>query len=235
MGDRLRLRTVAGDVAELLAAEWRLALGLAIAVFAPLAVIEALLGAPVITLDTEESVNAAALVSAAVSAVTATLGSHFYAGVLAGALLHRRALSTRVPVARTLRSVPYARLIALDLIITLAVAVGVLALVIPGLLAIVYLWLAPAVVEIEDAKVLAAVRRSVALVRGSFWRVAWMFLVLQTAQAALGGVARAAGSSVAGEHVGSLLATLVVAPVAAVAVISITLELQTLHARRLTV
>lgn len=103
---------------------------------------------------------------------TGLLGEIFYTGAVAIALTHPRGSDGKPPSLRQVaRMIDYRALIAVDLIFGVLVAVGVVAFVIPGLLAFVYLSLAAPVVEIEHHGVRAALARSYRLVRGHFWLV----------------------------------------------------------------
>jgi hypothetical protein len=72
------------------------------------------------------------------------------------------------------RGLPWGRLILADLLVGLLVLIGVLALVIPGLILLSLLAVVAPVIEIEDRRVLAALRRSARLVRPHFW---WVLLL----------------------------------------------------------
>jgi len=110
---------------------------------------------------------AAALV---VLVVTGLLGEVFYTGAVAASLTH--AHDSRPPTLREIaRTIDYGRLIAVDLIYGVAVAIGTLLLVVPGILAFVWLALAAPVIEIERRGVRDSLRRSLQLVRGRFWLV----------------------------------------------------------------
>lgn len=87
---------------------------------------------------------------------------------LVGAAAHGREPLTFAQVARSL---PWCRLIAADLLVTLAVVLGLLLFVLPGLAALTFLAVVGPVIEIEHRRVLAAVRRSVRLVRRHIWAV----------------------------------------------------------------
>lgn len=75
-------------------------------------------------------------------------------------------------IADMLRNLPWRRLILADLLVALLFIVGLIALVLPGLLAINLFVIVGPVVEIEDLPVVAALRRSAHLVRQRFWTVA---------------------------------------------------------------
>jgi len=71
-----------------------------------------------------------------------------------------------------LRSLPWGSLILADLLTTLIIVVGLVALIIPGLIAITLLAVVGPVIELEHQPALAGLRRCVHLVRPHFWRVA---------------------------------------------------------------
>ena len=71
-----------------------------------------------------------------------------------------------------LRSLPWGSLILADLLATLIIVVGLVALIIPGLIAITLLAVVGPVIELEHRSALAGLRRSVHLARPHFWRVA---------------------------------------------------------------
>jgi hypothetical protein len=82
-----------------------------------------------------------------------------------------------VAIREVLRTLPWWRLVAADLIVVLLVVAGLIALVIPGLVIANLLALAGPVIEIEDWPVRGALRRSARLVRPYFWRVALLAMV----------------------------------------------------------
>jgi hypothetical protein len=71
-----------------------------------------------------------------------------------------------------LRSLPWGSLILADLLTTLIIVVGLVALIIPGLIAITLLAVVGPVIELEHHPAVAGLRRCVHLVRPHFWRVA---------------------------------------------------------------
>ncbi|HEY2507456.1 MAG TPA: hypothetical protein VGI58_13160 [Streptosporangiaceae bacterium] len=75
------------------------------------------------------------------------------------------------------RSLRWRQLIAADVLVVLAVVTGFVLLVVPGLAVLTLLAVVAPVIEIEDRRVLAAVRRSVQLTRSHIWPV----LLLATA------------------------------------------------------
>lgn len=73
-----------------------------------------------------------------------------------------------------LTSLAWGRLIRADLLVGLLVAIGLLALIVPGLLVFTFFALVGPVIEAENLPVLAALRRSASLVRPHFW---WVVLL----------------------------------------------------------
>lgn len=71
-----------------------------------------------------------------------------------------------------LRSLPWGSLILADLLAVLIVLIGLVALIIPGLIALTLLSVAGPVIELERQHAVAGLRRSAHLVRPHFWRVA---------------------------------------------------------------
>lgn len=200
-------------------------------VFIPLGLLDALaITVDVDSLDLTSGIKIAALV-VAVGALTATslLGEVFYSGAVAISLTHPD--GDRPPSVREIaRRLKYGRLIAVDLVYVLIVAVGLLLLFVPGVLAFVWLGLAGPIVEIEDRSVRGALARSWHLVRGNFWLV---FLILAPVEIVGDAVGEGIGELIHGALGDSLLATwlaeslsnIAFAPVFAVAAVLLTLEL----------
>jgi hypothetical protein len=83
----------------------------------------------------------------------------------------------KVTLRQVIRTLPWGRLIAADLIVTAAVLVGLAALVIPGFIVSTLLIVVGPLIEIEDQPVRAALRRSRRLVWPYFWRVALLVTI----------------------------------------------------------
>jgi hypothetical protein len=75
-------------------------------------------------------------------------------------------------VLQIVRHLPWWRLIRADLVVVVIVVTGIVALIIPGVVAFTLLAVIGPVIEIERSKVYAALRRSVHLTRQRFWTVA---------------------------------------------------------------
>ncbi len=153
---------------------------LAVVVFIPLGLIHAItLNADVGSLDLDGGLQIFALVAAVIAlAVTGLLGEVFYTGAVAISLTHPH--GDRPPSLREIAAmINYRRLIAIDLIYGVLVAIGFVFFIVPGLLLFVWLGLAAPVVEIEHRGVRAAFARSIELVRGKFLIVLAVLLPIE--------------------------------------------------------
>jgi hypothetical protein len=172
-----------------------------------------------------------AAVIAAVLALSATglVGEVFYAGAVAISLTHPRDGRPR-SVREIAGMVNYGRLIAIDLIYGAIVAVGLVAFLVPGVLAFVWLGLAAPTVEIEHRGIRDAFARSVRLVRGRFWTVALVLVPIELASDAITDLATQLthnlfGSELLCEWLADVLANIAFTPFYAVAVVLLTVDL----------
>ena len=113
-------------------------------------------------------------------------GEALYAGIVAAAVVEWLAGRELSDFGGAIRSIRFGRLIALDLILAIGTVTGLVLLVIPGVLFYTYLAVSPALIELNDVTVKQAMRQSVKLVRGNFWRVLiFTFLVLAISDSAV--------------------------------------------------
>ncbi|HUZ57068.1 MAG TPA: hypothetical protein VMU94_31700 [Streptosporangiaceae bacterium] len=134
--------------------------------------------ADIVVKDVVDRANLPVTLAADLSASGVTLlGTVFLSGFLSKLVGAGETGSDRPPVRKIVRTLPWGRLIGADLLVALIVLVGVIALVIPGLVAANLLAVVGPVIEIENKPVLAALRRSAHLVRQHFWTVALLVLV----------------------------------------------------------
>lgn len=110
------------------------------------------------------------------------LGEVFYSGAVALLVLHVHE-SVRLDLRDVFQRLPFTRLVAVDLLYAAIVLVGLILLVIPGLIFMTWFWLAGAVVEVEDRRPIAALRRSRNLIKGNFWRAFAVVLPLSVGTA----------------------------------------------------
>ncbi len=204
---------------------------LAFAVFVPLGLLDALAAEiSVDSLDVASGVKVAAVMAAAAAlTVTGLLGEVFYSGAVAVSLTHPEH-EKAPPISAVARQLDYRSLILVDIAYVAIVLVGLLLLVVPGVLAFVWLGLSGPVVEIEKRSVRGALARSVRLVRGNFWLV---FLVLAPVElvgdAVTGFVAGLVhdllGHSIFATWAAESLSNVAFTPVFAVAAVLLTLDL----------
>jgi hypothetical protein len=126
--------------------------------------------------------------------------------------------------------ISYGPLIAIDLIFGVAVALGLVAFIVPGLLVFVWLGLAAPVVEIEHHGIRDALRRSIRLVRGKFWLVAGILIPIEIVGDGLTELFadlthHLIAGELLGEWVASILANLAFTPFYAVACVLLTVDL----------
>lgn len=95
-------------------------------------------------------------------------GSAFYAGLLDRIVGEHQHGHERHTVWHTLRSLPYRRLIAANILLAIVVSAGLLLFVIPGLILLTLFALVGPLINIEHQTVLGAFRRSAHLVRPVF-------------------------------------------------------------------
>jgi hypothetical protein len=206
-------------------------LPLALVVFLPLALLDALtMNVELDALDVTGGIKLAALVLA-VGAITATglIGEVFFSGAVAISLTHPHGEGPP-PLREIARRLDYSRLIAVDLVYVALVAVGLLLGLIPGLLAFVWLGLAGPVVEIEGRTARGALTRSMRLVRGRSWLVLWVLLPIQVAGDAIGHlladlVHGLFGHTFAATWLAEAVSDIALAPIFAVAAVLLTIEL----------
>lgn len=171
---------------------------LAIVVFVPLGLAHALLAD--LDLSALEGGVAVAGTASAVLLLTATglLGGVFYAGAVAVSLTHPH--DDHPPSLREIAgALAYKRLLVVDVLYGLLVAVGLVAFALPGLLVFVYLGLAAPVVEIERRTVRDALARSIRLVRGKFWTVLAVLVPIELLSDSLTNIVTVLSHNILGE------------------------------------
>jgi len=206
-------------------------LPLALVVFVPLGLIHAV---PVhydtTDIDLAGAIDVLALVLAVLLlGATGLIGEVFYAGAVSIALTHPHD-GEPPSLGEVARTINYQRLIAVDLIYVLLVAVGLVAFLLPGILIYVYLGLAAPVVEIEGRGVRAGFVRSLDLVRGHFWIVAAILIPFELAGDAITNAAVHVahvllGDTLFAEWLADTSTNVLFTPFYAVAAVLLTLEL----------
>lgn len=224
--DKLHLAGVVREAAAAYRENAAVLLIMAVAVFVPIAVLEAATHS-LTEIETDDGLAIAATLGAlVVIAATITLGDIFFTGIVAAIVGARRA-GIGHELAEVTRSLRYGRLLGVDILFALALAVGFLLLIVPGVLAFGWFALAAPVVEIEDRRVLDSFRRSRRLVRGNFWRVMALLAPVILLGDGLGSFLSASGpwllgDGFAGDVLGSFLAELVAVPLFALIAVVMT-------------
>ncbi len=99
----------------------------------------------------------------------ATFGTTFFAGLLDRIVGEEERGHPRRPLGQLLRTLPYWRLLAADVLLSLGAVGATILLIIPGLIFYTYFSLVGPAVVMEERKVFDAFRRSMRLVGGKFW------------------------------------------------------------------
>jgi hypothetical protein len=144
---------------------WRFLIPAAVIVLLPQSIVDGLLEElhvdHIRTLADVATIGAALLL-----AVVNLMGQVVYSGLTAVAVVDWRAGQPLPPLSALIRSLPIGRLIVLDIVVTLAVAIGFVLLIVPGLILLAYLAPSAPMMKLEHLGVRDAIRRSIELVRG---------------------------------------------------------------------
>lgn len=232
---RLQLGAVVREGFAIYRANLWLLVGTALIVFVPVGLLEAVTHG-LQDLDAEGGLSLPAIFGAgALITISATAGEVFYAGVVAAVVGRHRdpegdARRRMHEVAEIARGLPIARLTVIDVLFVLAVVVGLLLLIVPGVIVFTWFALAAPVAEIERVGVRRAFARSRDLVRGNFWRVLAMLapvLVIgdQLGEWLLSGGVLIGGEGFAGHWIGAVLSECLTAPFFALAAVVMTHQL----------
>lgn len=232
--DELRIRKVVASSARVVRASWSELLAAGLLLFVPLGLLTALApgdGIEIERFDDPQVIPVIAL--GVVSLVAPLIGTVFFAGIVASVVQRERG-GAHHGLRDLARSLPYWRLLAADVLLVLAIGFGLLLLVVPGIVALVWFCLVAPVIEEEDATLRAAFRRSRELVRGHFRQIAilvWPAVLLQSALEALTEELAfdAFGEGLPAEWFAAVAANLLADPIFALLVVVLYLELRELE------
>jgi hypothetical protein len=170
------------------------------------------------------------LLAVVLQVATAALGEVFYAGVAMTAVTESLEGRPRASIRRVMQTLPYGRLIVVDVLFALGLGIGLALLVVPGLIFFArYILVAP-VVEIERGGVAGSFRRSRELARGHALALLvllgglWLLTDALTSLLQDGGLL-ALGESFAAEWAIAVVIGVAVTPIWAVAVCVVTWRL----------
>jgi hypothetical protein len=162
---------------------WRVA-GTAFFVFGIVAAVDAF--ATVLVIDRHVSRPIGAAVTSVLAGAFAMAGVVIYAGILdkvVGAHLHGH---PNLPIRKIPSVLPLGRLVAADVVLSIATVLGLALFVVPGIVVFTMWSLVGPIITIEDRKVFSALRRSWGLVRPSFWLTFFLVTIpLEIEQAVL--------------------------------------------------
>jgi hypothetical protein len=164
-GRQLSTRGVLAEMWGAYRGHWRFLIPAAAIVLLPQSVVDGLLEEfhvdHIRTLADVATIGAALLMAA-----VNLMGQVVYSGLTAAAVVEWRAGQPLPSLSALIRSLPIGRLIVLDLVVTLAVAIGFVLLIVPGMVLLAYLAPSAPVMKLEHLGVRDAIRRSIELVRG---------------------------------------------------------------------
>lgn len=127
---------------------------------------------------------------------------------------------------RVVRSIPWRRVLVADVVVLALTLAGYVALVVPGLVLTVLLTPVFPLLAIEGRSVRATLRRSIALVHGSFWRLATLLaLTWGLGQLFALTVGALAPDDSVLDELFHASAQIVIAPISAAVVVAATFEL----------
>jgi hypothetical protein len=228
---KLPILGLLGDVWRVYRRHWKLLIPLALVVLLPQALGEAL----ELELDTDDlDAGKAALVALTSAALGATnlAGEALYAGMITGLVVEWRHGARRLSLGRLARELPILRLIVADLLIIAGTVLGLLLLIVPGVLFAIYTIVTTVVIELEDLSIRDGFRRSASLVRGSFWRVLAIGVVLIAGTEAMSAVLLLPLHGFLAEAGGHLAVETAMAPFQGVATVLVALGLMELRGER---
>jgi hypothetical protein len=200
-------------------------------VFVPLGFLEAVVGriGPIGSAADDGITIAALLALLLVQVVVGLVGEVFYSGAVANLIALAR--EGERPSLRALAArLAYGRLIAVAVLYDVAVAVGLLAFVVPGVVLFTWLALAAPLVELQGCGVREAFTRSRRMVHGQFWPVLVVLGPITLASQSLDDAVRALGHDIVGHGLvadwfSDAATSILVYPLYAVAAVLITLQL----------
>lgn len=228
---KVDLRPLLRDTWAVYKAHWKFLVPVTMVVLAPQAIGDALLGEIEVE-GVKRPEDVLKLASIPVAVTVNLAGEALLSGIVAAFVIDWRRGGERSKLREIMRTVPYGRLIAIDLVLAIGTALGLVLLIVPGVLIFTYLLIAPALVEIEHVTIREAIRRSIVLVSGSFWRVLAFALFVFAATDAAAHLLESPVHGVEGEALFNLGIEAVIEPIATVFTVVLALALIDVHRQR---
>jgi hypothetical protein len=209
---------------------WKFLVPLSLVVLLPQALADAAFG----DVDVERIESAADVLKLASIPLTLVInlgGEALYAGIVAAAVVEWLAGRELRDVPEAIRSIQFGRLIALDVILAIGTVIGLVLLVIPGILFFTYMAVSPALIELNGETVRQAMRQSVQLVRGNFWRVLLFTLFVLFVTDAAATILESPVHGLHGELVFNMVIEAIVEPFQGLTTVFLALALLEIHGR----
>ena len=222
---KLRFRPILRDTWLAYRAHWKVLVPLAGLILAPQAIGDAFLGEARVE-KVEKPSDVFTLLSIPLTAAINLGGEALFSGIVAALITHWRLGKPPADLRETARSIPFLRLIAADLLLIAGVALGLILLVIPGIVFFTYFLIAPALIEINDLTIRDAFRQALYLVRGSFWRVLGIAVLVLIVSDTVTGLLEAPIHGVEGEVLFNLVVHAVVEPFSALVTVLLAFSLK---------
>jgi hypothetical protein len=161
---------------------WKVLVPLAVIVLLPQSLADALIGE--VEVDRVQTFDDVLQLSEIPLAVAINLGGEaLYAGLVAAFVLEWIGTKPFEGLRAALAEIKFGSLILLDVILALGTTLGLVLLIVPGVAFYAYTYISPALVELDRVGVREALRDSIKLIRGNFWRVlAFAAIVLLVSQ-----------------------------------------------------
>jgi hypothetical protein len=226
---RIQLRRVLAECVRIGLTRSGFLLVAGIAVFLPIGFIEGF-GLSAVDVDGLHGPSVAAvIVAVVVLAGTELVGEILYSGIVTRTAVDDRT-GERHSTGQIARTLPYGRLILADILVALAVTVGVLLLIVPGLVLLGWFGLVGPIIEVERPRLLASFRRSRELIGHRFLRAGGLIIVAGLASEILGevlqtGISDALGNTHLAETGAAAASGLLTAPLFALPVAVLYVEL----------
>jgi hypothetical protein len=163
-------RDTAREMGSVYRAHWRFLVPAAVIILLPQSIADGVLEGFHVE-HIRDLVDVATLGVVLLTAAVNLLGQAVYAGLTAAAVVDWRAGQPLPPFWTLFRSLPIARLIALDVVVTTGAAIGFTLLIVPGFIFLTYVCASAPLMKLEHLGVQDSIANSIRLVRGRAVRV----------------------------------------------------------------